>query len=130
MKEVLDFLEAASIYYIASIEKNEPRVRPFGTVNIFDGKLYIQTGKSKDFSKQIQANPKIEICACHQGDWIRVNATLIEDDRKEAKASMLDKYPSLQKMYSPDDDNTLVLYLKDAVATISSRVKETKIINF
>jgi uncharacterized pyridoxamine 5'-phosphate oxidase family protein len=130
MQEVYDFLKKANTYYLATVEGDQPRVRPFGTVDIFDGKLYIQTGKTKDVSKQIRANPKIELCAFNGESWIRVQAAAVEDDRREAKAHMLDAYPQLKGRYSPDDDNTQVLYLKDAVATISSFTAEPKVIKF
>jgi uncharacterized pyridoxamine 5'-phosphate oxidase family protein len=130
MQEVHDFLKKCGTYYLATVDGGRPRVRPFGTVHIFDGKLYIQTGKAKDVSKQMAANPKIEICAFNGTEWIRVQATLVEDDRVEAKQSMLDAYPDLQKMYSATDDNTQVLYLKDAVATIASFSAAPKVIEF
>ncbi len=120
MQEVYDFLKKAGTYYLATVEGDQPRVRPFGTVNIFEGKLYIQTGKVKPCSKQMLANPKIEICAFTGGEWVRIAAKAIEDDRVEAKESMLEAYPNLKAMYSATDDNTQVLYLKDAVATFSS----------
>ena len=119
MREVYDFLMKCGIYYLATVEDDQPRVRPFGTINIFEDKLYIQTGKSKDVSKQMMKNPKVEISACNGGDWIRIEAVTVEDNRVEAKQSMLDSYPSLQEMYSATDDNTQVLYLKDTVATFS-----------
>ena len=120
MEKVYEFLKAAGTYYLATLDGDQPRVRPFGTVNIFDGKLYIQTGKVKDVSKQIHANPKVEICAFKDGVWVRVAGELVEDDRVEARQSMLDAYPSLQSMYAADDGNTEVFYFKDAVATFSS----------
>ena len=120
MNTVNDFLKQAGVYYLATVEGDQPRVRPFGTVNIFEGKLYIQTGKVKAVSKQLQANPKAEICAFADGTWLRVAGTLVRDDRIEAKKHMLDQYPSLQAMYSAEDDNTEVLYFKDAVATFAS----------
>jgi Uncharacterized conserved protein len=120
MEKVCAFLKDAGVYYLATVENDQPRVRPFGTAHIFQGKLYIQTGKSKDVAKQLALNPKCEICAFLNGEWLRVACTLVEDDRREARVSMLEAYPSLQKMYSPDDGNTLVLYMKDAVATFSS----------
>ena len=120
MKRVLDFLKNAEVYYLATVEGDQPRVRPFGTVNEFEGKLYIQTGKVKPTSKQLAANPKAEICAFKDGTWIRIGCELVEDDRFEAKKSMLDAYPNLRGMYSEDDGNTQVLYMKNAVATISS----------
>jgi len=130
MQEVLDFLKNAGTYYLATVEGDQPRVRPFGTAHIFEGKLYIQTGKSKPCSKQIAANPKIEICAVIENTWIRIAATAVNDDRIEAKQSMLDDYPNLKRMYSAEDDNTQVLYLKDAVATFASFGGEPKVVEF
>nr|MCR4717616.1 pyridoxamine 5'-phosphate oxidase family protein [Lachnospiraceae bacterium] len=112
MQEVFEFLKKAQTYYLATVDGDQPRVRPFGTIDIFEDKLYIQTGKSKDVSKQIQANPKVEICAFMDNKWLRVAGTLVRDDRREAKVHMLDAHPSLKGMYSPDDDNTEVLYFK------------------
>ena len=120
MKRVYDFLKKAEVYYLATVDGDQPRVRPFGTVNEFEGKLYIQTGKVKPTSHQLAANPKAEICAFSDGAWIRIACELIEDDRFEAKKSMLDAYPNLRNMYDENDGNTQVLYMKNATATISS----------
>ena len=120
MERVVKFLKDAEVYYLATVEGEQPRVRPFGTAHIFEGKLYIQTGKVKDVSKQLKANPKAEICAFKDGEWIRIAGELIEDDRVEARQSMLDAYPSLQKMYAADDGNTQVFYFRNATATISA----------
>ena len=120
MKRVLEFLKKAEVYYLATVEEDQPRVRPFGTINEFEGKLYIQTGKVKPTSKQLAANPKAEICAFTEGAWIRVACELVEDDRFEAKKSMLDAYPNLRGMYDENDGNTQVFYMKNAVATINS----------
>ena len=120
MQRVEKFLKEAGTYYLATVDGDQPRVRPFGTINEFDGKLYIQTGKSKDVSRQIHANSKVEICAFMNGEWLRVACELVEDDRREARQSMLDAYPSLQNMYSADDGNTEVFYLKNATATFSA----------
>lgn len=130
MEQVANFLKEADTYYLATVEGDQPRVRPFGTAHIFEGKLYIQTGKSKAVSKQIHANPKVEICAFKDGEWLRVAGELVEDDRREARQSMLDAYPSLQKMYSADDGNTEVFYFKNATATFSSFTQEPKVVNF
>ncbi len=130
MQEVYDFLKKAGTYYLATVEGDQPRVRPFGTVNIFEGKLYIQTGKVKPCSKQMLANPKIEICAFTGGEWLRIAAKAIEDDRVEAKESILEAYPNLKAMYSATDDNTQVLYLKDAVATFSSFTAPSREVRF
>ncbi len=120
MERVCNFLKEAGVYYLATVEDNQPRVRPFGTAHIFEGKLYIQTGKVKPVAKQLAANPKCEICAFHDGVWLRVAAELVEDDRVEAKKSMLDEYTNLRAMYDENDSNTQVLYLNNAVATFSS----------
>lgn len=130
MKEVYEFLKQCETYYLATVEGDQPRVRPFGTIDIFEEKLYIQTGKVKPVSKQMQANPKVEICAFNGQQWIRISAEAIEDDRYEAKKHMLDAYPPLQKMYSAEDDNTQVLYLQNAVAVISSFIDQPKTIKF
>lgn len=130
MDQVEKFLKEAQTYYLATVEGNQPRVRPFGTAHIFEGKLYIQTGKIKDVSKQLHQNPKAEICAFKNGEWLRVSGELIEDDRIEARQSMLDAYPSLQKMYQADDGNTEVFYFKDATAIFSSFTHEPQIIKF
>ena len=120
MKRVYEFLKKAEVYYLATVEGDQPRVRPFGTVNEFEGKLYIQTGKVKPTSHQLAANPKAELCAFKDGEWIRVACELVEDDRFEAKKSMLDAYPNLRNMYDENDGNTQVFYMKNATATISS----------
>jgi uncharacterized pyridoxamine 5'-phosphate oxidase family protein len=130
INEVYDFLKKSEIYYIATVDGNKPRVRPFGTVDIFEDKLYIQTGKVKKVSNQLAANPNLEICAMTAGKWIRIEAVAMEDDRVEARQHMLDAYPSLQARYKADDGNTQVFYLKDAVATIASFTDEPKVIRF
>ncbi len=130
MDEVLKFLKDAQVYYLATVDGDQPRVRPFGTAHVFEGNLYIQTGKVKDVSKQLHANPKAEICAFKDGKWLRVCGKLVEDDRVEAKQSMLDAYPSLQQMYSADDRNTEVLYFEDATATFCSFGEEPRVVKF
>lgn len=120
MKKVVEFLKSAGVYYLATVEGDQPRVRPFGTAHIFEDKLYIQTGKIKPTSKQIAANPKVEICAFKDGAWLRLSGELVEDDRAEAKKSMLDAYPELRRMYDENDGNTQVFYFKNATAVFSS----------
>ena len=120
MKTVYDFLKKCKVYYLATVDGDQARVRPFGTIDMFEDKLYIQTGKVKDVSKQIQADPKVELCAFDGEKWLRVAATVVRDDRVEPKKHMLENYPDLRAMYDPEDDNTEVLYLKDATATFSS----------
>ena len=130
MQRVHDFLKKAGTYYLATVEGDQPRVRPFGTAHIFEGKLYIQTGKVKAVSRQLAANPKVEICAFMKGKWLRLAGELVEDDRVEAKASLLAEYPGLQKMYSAEDDNTQVWYFKNATSTFSSFTSEPEVITF
>ncbi len=130
MQEVQEFLKKCGIYYLATIEEDQPRVRPFGTAEIFENHLYIQTGKKKEVYKQIEKNPKVEICAFKDGTWLRVSGKLIADDRVEAKKDMLDKNPDLREMYNEEDDNTIVFYFEDATATFSSFTEEAKTIKF
>ena len=130
MERVAQFLKEAGTYYLATVEGNQPRVRPFGTAHIFDGKLYIQTGKVKDVAKQIAENPKVEVCAFKDGAWLRVAGELVEDDRREARVSMLEAYPDLKAMYDPDDGNTVVYYFKNATATFSSFTAPPEVVEF
>lgn len=130
MQRVYDFLKKCGTYYLATVEGDQPRVRPFGTIDLFENRLYIQTGKSKPVSHQMQANPRVEICAFAEGRWLRLAATAVRDDRVEAKRHMLDAYPGLKNRYSAEDDNTEVLYLKDATATFSSFTDEPVVIRF
>ena len=128
MEEVFELLKKIGTYYLATIDGDKPRVRPFGTVDLYNGKLYIQTGKKKDVSKQIEKNPNVELCAFQDGVWVRVAGKLVNDDSREAKKHMLNNYPNLRGMYNEDDDNTQVLYFEDGVATIYSFTSQPKVI--
>ena len=130
MKRVLDFLKKASVYYLATVEGDQPRVRPFGTVNEFEGRLYIQTGRVKPTSHQLAINPKAELCAFCDGAWIRVACELVEDDRLEAKKSMLDAYPELRHMYDENDGNTQVFFMQNVKATFSAFGKPSEVVEF
>ena len=130
IEKVFQFLDGAGTYYLATVEGDQPRVRPFGTALLYGGKLYIQTGKVKNVSKQIAANPKVEVCAFHNGKWLRVAGELVNDDSREVKQAMLDKNPSLKAMYSADDDNTQVLYFQNAEATFSSFTEAPETLRF
>ena len=131
MLDVYKFLKKADTYYLATVEDGQPRVRPFGTVNIFEGKLYIQTGKEKAVFQQLMANPHAELCGCYKGTWLRVSGKLIDDNRVEAKKSMLDAYPNLRGRYNENDDNTRVLYFQDAVAVFDHLDhREREVIHF
>ena len=120
MEEIYEFLKACGDYFLATCDDGQPRVRPFGTVNIYNGRLYIQTGQLKSVSRQLHKNPKLEICAMKDGKWMRVEATAAEDDDREARVSMLEAYPNLKALYSPDDGNTEVWYLRNVTATLYS----------
>ena len=128
MQEVYDFIKKCGTYYLATVDGDQPRVRPFGTVNLFEGKLYIQTGLKKDCAKQMIANPKVELCCFADGTWLRVAGPVALDDRFEAKKSMLDAYPHLRRMYDENDGNTAVFYFKEGTATFSSFTAEPKVI--
>ncbi len=130
MQEVVDFLKAAGTYYLATVDGDKPRVRPFGTALVYEGKLYIQTGKVKPVSKQIKTNPHVEICAAMAGKWIRIAAEAVNDDRVEVKEKMLEDYPTLKNLYSATDDNMQVLYLKNAVATFASFTEAPREVKF
>ena len=120
LSTVLDFLNDAGTYYLATVEGDQPRVRPFGTVLLYDGKLCIQTGKKKDVAKQIDRNPKVELCACKDGKWLRIAGEMVELDDRDARVAMLDRYPELKAMYDPDDGNTAVYCFTSGKATLSS----------
>ena len=130
MQEVYDFLKACGTYYLATADGDQPRVRPFGTIDIFDGKLTIQTGRKKDVAQQMMQNPKIEICGFHKGTWVRVSAVVKEDARIEAQEHMLDAYPSLRKMYQPGDGNTMIFALENGEAVFSSFTAPARTIRF
>ena len=130
MEKVLQFLKEAGVYYLATVDGDQARVRPFGTVNLFEGRLYIQTGKCKDVAKQLAANPKAEICAFKNGEWLRVAGTFVEDDNREARVSMLDAYPNLKARYDADDGNTVVYYIKDATASFCSFTAAPVVVKF
>ncbi|MDR1193230.1 MAG: pyridoxamine 5'-phosphate oxidase family protein [Peptococcaceae bacterium] len=131
MDEVLRFLKEAGTYYLATTDGDQPRVRPFGTISEFEGKLYLQTGRVKDVFKQMGRNAKIELCAMgKEGAWIRVAAVAQRDDRVEARRHLLSEYPALEKMYSADDGNCEVLYLKDATATFFSFGGAPRVVKF
>ncbi len=130
MHEVYEFLKAAGTYYLATVDGNQPRVRPFGTIDLYDGRLYIQTGKRKPVADQLKANPKIEISAMYAGRWIRLEAEAVLDERIEAQAHMLESYPSLKAMYAPGDGNTEVYFLRNVSASICSFTSEPEVHQF
>ena len=130
MERICNFLKEAGVYYLATIDGDQPRVRPFGTALLYEGKLYIQTGKVKPVSKQLAANPKAEICAFKDGVWLRIAGELVNDDRVEVKKVMLDEYSNLRGMYDEHDDNTQVLYFKNGMATFSSFTAPAEVVEF
>jgi uncharacterized pyridoxamine 5'-phosphate oxidase family protein len=131
IEKVCNFLKNAGTYYLATVDGDQPHVRPFGTAHIFENKLYIQTGKSKNVYRQILANGKAEICAVYKGEWIRVSGRLVLDNRVEAEESMLNAYPDLRKMYTTGaDGNTAVFYFENGTAVISSFTHEPEVISF
>ena len=130
MEEVWKFIKECGVYFLGTMDGDQPRVRPFGTCEIFENHLYIQTGKIKKVSHQIEKNPKVELCCFKDGKWLRLSGKLKRDDRRAAKKDMLDKNPELKSMYSCDDDNTEVLYFEHGKAVFSSFVEEDRILEF
>ena len=120
LSRVVAFLDEAGAYYLATVDGDQPKVRPFGTALAYKDKLYIQTGKVKSVSKQIAKNPKAEICAFKDGKWIRITGELVEDETREVKTLMLEKMPILRHMYNEDDGNMQMLYFKKATVVFSS----------
>lgn len=120
LQKVLEFLDSAETYYLATAEDDQPRVRPFGTALVYNNKLYIQTGKVKAVSKQLAKNPKAEICAFKNGTWVRISGELVEDNNREVKTLMLNKMPVLRNMYNEDDGNMQMLYFKSAKVVFAS----------
>lgn len=129
MNEIFEFLRKCGTYYLATSENGQPRVRPFGTIDIFDGRLTLQTGKVKPVSAQIHAEPRIEICAFNGAEWLRLTAEAVEDPRTEAAAHMLEAYPSLKAMYTPGDGNTEIFALTKVHAVFSSFTAAPKTID-
>lgn len=130
MQEVYAFLKEAGTYFLATSENDQPRVRPFGTIHLYKDRLYFQTGKVKAVSAQLHRNPRLEICAVNGGRWLRVEATAVEDDSREARVSMLEAYPELQALYAPDDGNTEVWFLRNVTATFSSFTEPPRTVKF
>ena len=130
MQEVYEFLKKCGTYYLGTVDGDQPRVRPFGTIDLFDGRLAIQTGKIKDVSRQMIRNPKIEICAFDGERWLRIAATAVEDSRIEAQEHMLAAYPSLQGMYQAGDGNTQIFALTQVTATFSSFTEAPRTVTF
>ena len=130
MQEVYEFLKTCGTYYLGTMDGDQPRVRPFGSLDVFEGKLYFQTGKVKMVSSQMMKNPKVEICAVKDNQWVRIEAIAISDERLEAKQHMLDSHPFLKSMYSAEDGNTQVLYLKDATATFYTFKGQPRVVHF
>lgn len=130
MEEIYEFLKKCGTYYLATVEGDQPRVRPFGTIDLFDGRLTIQTGRVKEVSKQLSQNPKVEICAFDGTQWLRLAAAAVEDPRLEAQEHMLDAYPSLKEMYQAGDGNTQIFALEHGTATFSSFTQPPRTLTF
>ena len=130
MQEVYDFLKRCDTYYLGTVEGDQARVRPFGTIDCFEGKLTIQTGRSKDVAAQMLKNPKVELCAFDGKEWLRVAATAVEVEEIAAQEHMLNAYPSLRGMYQPGDGNTMIFALEHVTATFSSFTAPPRIVEF
>lgn len=130
MVEIYQFLRGSGVFFFATCDGEQPRVRPFGVIEIYEGKIYFLTGKKKKVMEQIHKNSKVEICATQGERWIRVEGEVQMDERREAKKFFLDRNPQLRGMYNEDDDNTQLLYLEHATGTISSFVEDPKTYTF
>lgn len=131
MEEVYQFLKENNIFYLATAEGDQPRVRPFGAVSVYEGKLYICTNNQKSVFQQIKENSKVEICGTDsKGGWLRIEAEAIPDSRIEAKEAMLEENPGLKNMYSATDDIYEVLYLKNATASFNSFGSDKRLVKF
>ena len=121
MNEVLEFLTSNPTFYLATIEGDQARVRPFGAVMKYEDKLYFATNNKKPVFKQLVANPKVEISTTSpKGEWIRLSGNAVVDSRSEVKTAMLEAVPSLKRMYNSDDNIFEVFYLTNAVAVFNS----------
>ncbi|MDD5953142.1 MAG: pyridoxamine 5'-phosphate oxidase family protein [Oscillospiraceae bacterium] len=130
MERIAQFLKEVDPYYLATVEGDQPRVRPFGTAHLFEGRLYVLTGKRKKIYGQLLENPKVELCACKENEWLRVSGELVEDDRRQARQSLLEAYPSLQALYDADDGNTAVFYFRNATAVFNVFQQEPEVFHF
>lgn len=131
MEEVVKYLNENPTMFVATCEGDQPRVRVFAAKAEFEGRLYLCTSNQKDVYRQLIENPKLEICVLGKdSSWLRIAATAIADDRREARVAMLDQNPGLSRMYSADDGVFAVLYLAEATATISSFAAPPKVIRF
>lgn len=130
MEEVCQFLKTCGTYYLATMDGDQPRVRPFGTIDLYNGQLTIQTGRKKDVAQQILANPKVEICAFDGKHWLRIAARAVEVPEIAAQEHMLDAYPSLRGRYAPGDGNTMIFALTEAEATFSSFTEPSRTVTF
>ena len=132
LETVKNYLQECKTFYVATVDGDQPRVRPFGVAEVYNGRLYIMTGKKKDVFKQMVANPKFEITAVKPSgaEWIRLSGRLVSDDDVKAKEFLLDKNPSLKGMYSATDDNMAILYIVDGEARLCSFMGAEKKVKF
>lgn len=127
MKRTYDFLKKAGTFYLATVDKDQPRVRPFGAVCIAHEKLYICSNNKKECYKQMLDNNKIEISAMVGNEWIRLTGLVKNDSSKKVKSAMLNENPILKTMYSEDDTIFEVLYLENVTATFNQFGKEKEV---
>lgn len=132
MEEVFEFLKRCGTYYLATLDGEQPRVRPFGSYAVFNGKLYIETAHYKPVAHQIDTHPLVEICAFDdQSKWVRIACRLVADESYEAKHAFLEQMPELRDLgYDEEGDKMAIYYMTDAEATFSSYTDESRIIRF
>ncbi len=130
MNEVFDFLRDCGIFFVATVDGNQPKVRPFGFVMEYEGKLCFGTSNQKPFYEQLMANPNIEICATAKDfRWLRLSGKAVFCTTKEAKAQALEIMPTLKRMYSVEDNIFEIFYLENATANFRSMQGEDRTVN-
>jgi len=131
LTKIYDFLHEAKRFFVATVDKDKPRVRPFGSYMIYDGKLYFSTADTKPFWRQIIENPNIEICACDgEGGWLRIEAKANPDRRKVVKEAMLRQNPRLQQIYEAHGKHVALFYITNATAAFENLKGEKEVFKF
>ncbi len=124
-------MEKNPVFYLATDDDGQPRVRPFGFHMIFDDKFYMVTALPKKVCKQMEKNPKVEFCSmAPDTHFLRVSGEVVFDnDNMEAKKKVFEVMPDLLKMYGSAENPIMsVFYLKDMHATMASLTEKERVI--
>ncbi|MBQ7536063.1 MAG: pyridoxamine 5'-phosphate oxidase family protein [Stomatobaculum sp.] len=119
MSKINDFLTEAGVFFLATADGDQPKLRPLGAHLEMDGKVIFGVGDFKNVYRQMKANPKVEIAACKKdGHWLRYTGKAVfEDDPKYAEA-MLDAMPHLRNIYNDQTGNKMMTFHIDAVSAV------------